>query len=113
MRKLARVGLALLALFAFGGAGIVLNTATRAEFTDCASGGSVAQTLALGTYLFRVTDADTTVCFAEAGSTCAANGEKFPVGTLMCMTITGDKKSVSCRSSGSTGDAIFTAANCN
>lgn len=113
MRKLVRLGLALLALFAFGGA-IVLDTATRAEFTDCAAGGSVAQTLTVGTYLMRVTDADSFVCFAESGSTCAANGEKFPMGTVMCMAITSNKKSVSCRSSTSTGDVIFTAANgCN
>ncbi len=114
MRKLHLVGLALLALFAFGGAGVLLDTATRFEFTDCAAGGSAAQTLTTGTYLFRVTDADTNVCFAETGSTCAASGEKFPLGTVMCLVITGNKKSVSCRSSASTGDAIFTlATSCN
>lgn len=107
MRKLALVGLVLLPLIAVAG-GINLALGTRFEFTDCASGGSAAQTLTVGEYLFRVTDEATTVCFAESGSTCAANGEKFPAGMVMRINITGDKKSVSCRSSGSTGDAIFT-----
>lgn len=113
MRKLRNAGLALLALVAFGGAGVLLDTSTRFEFTDCAAGGSAAQTLTVGTYLFRVTDADTTICPVASGSTCAAGGEKFPLGTVMCIAITSDKKSVSCRSTGSTGDAIFTAAQCN
>lgn len=110
MRRLALLAAALLATVAVAG-GIVLNTATRAEFTNCAAGGSVAQTLAVGTYLVRVTDADAWLCFAASGSTCAADGEKFPSGTVILLAITGNKASVSCRSSASTGDVIFTAAN--
>jgi hypothetical protein len=112
MRKTFRLGLALLALLVFAAAtGINLSTATRAEFTDCAAGGSGAQTLVAGTYLLRVTDVDTFVCFAASGSTCAANGEKFPAGTVMVLAITGDKLSISCRSAAATGDVILTAAN--
>ncbi|MFT3708045.1 MAG: hypothetical protein QM817_10350 [Archangium sp.] len=91
-------------------AGIPLNAAIRTEFTDCASGGSTAQALVRGDYLLRITDSDTFLCFAAAGSTCVSGGEKFPAGTVMVITVTGDMLSASCRSSGSTGDAIFTKA---
>lgn len=111
MRKHLLLFIALFATLSVAG-GITLDTATHYDFTDCAAGGSAAQTLTLGTYLLRVTDADTFLCLAESGSTCAANGEKFPAGTVMCLAITGNKKSVSCRSSTATGDAILTAANC-
>lgn len=112
MRQFARAALLFLAvaLPALAG-GINLLTSTRAEFTDCASGGSVAQTLTAGQYLMRVTDADTFLCFAASGSTCASGGEKFPVGTVVLLTLTTGQVSVSCRSSASTGDVIFTAAN--
>lgn len=112
MRKLlGRTGLALLALAAFGGAGVPIDTGTRFVFTDCSSGGSAAQTMtAGGDFLFRVTDADVFLCFAASASTCAADGEKFPLGTVMILTIPRDKPSVSCRSAASTGDAVFTAS---
>lgn len=89
--------------------GLPLDTSVRTEFTDCASGGSSAQALVKDRqYLMRVTDADTFVCFAESASTCASGGEKFPVGTVVLLTITGAQVSASCRSSTSTGDVIFT-----
>lgn len=111
MRRLGLVALALISLAAFAG-GINLLTGTRFEFTDCASGGSAAQTLTTPRqYLLRVTDADVFLCFAESGSTCATGGEKFPSGTVILLNVTSDKASVSCRSSASTGDVIFTAAN--
>lgn len=91
--------------------GIPLDTGTRVEFTDCSSGGSSAQTFSEGTYLFRVTGDDVFLCFAASAATCAANGEKFPQGTVMLLTIPRDKRSVACRSSTSTGDAIFTLSN--
>jgi hypothetical protein len=107
MRSLARV-LALVGLAALLSAQ-TLDTAVRSEVTDCASGGSAAGTLTAGeTYLMRVTDADTFVCFAASASTCAANGEKFPQGTIIRMTANGNQVSWSCRSSGSNGDVIFT-----
>ena len=102
--------LALLSSVAVAG-GINLLIGTRFEFTDCASGGSVAQTLTVGQYLMRVTDADAFLCFSASGSTCASGGEKFPSGTVILLNVTSDKASVSCRSSASTGDVIFTAAN--
>jgi hypothetical protein len=86
---------------------ITLDTAKRFEFTDCASGGSAAQTVTPGNYLFRVTDKDTFVCMA---ATCATGGEKFPLGTLMVISVA-RSTSVSCRSSDSTGDAVFTSSN--
>lgn len=114
MRKLA-LGLALtlfaVPLVALAGGGLPLDTAVRAEFTDCSSSGSSATTLAVGDYLFRVTDADVWICFASSASTCASNGEKFPLGTVINLTIRSDQVSVSCRSAASNGDAIFTRTN--
>lgn len=106
MRKLLLL-LVLAPLAAGAAGGISLNTAKRFEFTDCASGGSSAQTLTEGQYLFRVTDKDVFICFA---ATCASTGEKFPNGTVMMFSIPRGGQSVSCRSSDSTGDAIFTSA---
>jgi hypothetical protein len=101
--------LALLAAVASAGS-INLDTATRFEFTDCAAGGSVAQTVTAGQYLLRVTDADVFLCIAEAASTCATGGEKFPSGTVLLLSVGGVSKSMSCRSSASTGDLILTGA---
>lgn len=110
MRKALALLLLFLSLPAHAG-GIALQTGNRFEFTDCAAGGSAAQTLTNGmTYLLRITDTDVTLCFAETGSTCVTLGEKFPAGTVILFTVTGATKSVSCRSTSSTGDAIFTAA---
>lgn len=86
-----------------------LDTSARLELTDCASGGSSAGSLTAGeSYLLRVTDSDVFICFAASGSTCASGGEKFPLGTLMRFTANGNHVSVSCRSTASTGDVIFT-----
>lgn len=109
MHRLALVGVLLLAAAAIAG-GIALDTSRRFEFTDCSSGGSAAQTVTGGQYLLRVTDADVSLCIAESGATCATGGEKFPVGTVVLLTVPGASKSVACRSSSSTGDAIFTGA---
>lgn len=96
---------------ALAATGVALNTGLRTEMTDCASGGSASSTLKPNvTYLFRVTDSDTFLCFA---ATCAAGGEKFPVGTVMLLATTnngGSDVTISCRSSASTGDLIFTQA---
>lgn len=87
--------------------GIALNTGVRFEFTDCAVGGSASQAVTEGTYLMRVTDADTFVCYA---ATCAAAGEKFPAGTVVLLTVGRAGQTMSCRSSASTGDVILTLA---
>lgn len=96
---------------ALAATGVALNTGLRTEMTDCASGGSASSTLKPNvTYLFRVTDSDTFLCFA---ATCAAGGEKFPVGTVMLLATTnngGSDVTISCRSAASTGDLIFTLA---
>src|SRR4051794_12978612 len=108
MKKHALVALAvLLAASTAIGAGITLIVATRFEFTDCAAGGSAAQTVTGGSYLFRVTGEDTWLCYA---ATCASGGEKFSAGTLMQLVIAGASQSISCRSVGATGDAILTSA---
>ena len=110
MRKALLLATLLAALSALAGTGIFLRVGTRFEFTDCASGGSAAQTMTQATYLLRITDADTWLCFADSASTCATGGEKFPVGTVLLMTMPAGGQSVSCRSTASTGDAIFTRA---
>lgn len=87
--------------------GLTLQTGLRTELTDCASGGSSSATLTAGVkYLMRVTDADTFVCFA---ATCASGGEKFPVGTVILIRPNGDQTTISCRSTTSSGDLIFTS----
>lgn len=102
--------IAVLPNVAFAG-GIALDTSRRFEFTDCSSSGSAAQTVTGGQYLLRVTDADVFLCIADSGATCASpNGEKFPSGTVVLLTVPGPSKSVACRSAASTGDAIFTGA---
>lgn len=115
MRKAALLLTILLAVaapvVALAATGVTLNTGARAELTDCASGGSSSTTLLSNvTYLFRVTDSDTFLCFA---ATCASGGEKFPVGTLMLLATPnngGSNVTISCRSAASTGDLIFTLA---
>ena len=105
MRKLLLL-LALVGGTAMAG-GLMLDPAVRFEFTNCEAGGSAAQTVTEGTYLFRVTTEDVWICYA---STCAAGGEKFGAGMAMVLSIGRSGQAVSCRSAGATGDAIFTRA---
>lgn len=86
---------------------LVLTVGTRFEFTDCSSSGSSAQSVTKASYLMRVTDSDVFVCLA---ATCAAGGEKFPVGTVLLVDFPETTQSVSCRSTGSAGDVILTKA---
>ena len=110
MRKALLLLLLLAALSAAAG-GLLLRTGTRFEFTDCSASGSSAQTLTGPTrYLFRVTDADVWVCFAESAATCGSGGEKFPVGTTLLLSMPATGLSVACRSTAANGDAIFTRA---
>lgn len=109
MRKLWPLAL-LLAGVAMAGP-VTIYPGNRYEFTDCASGGSAAQSLTKDrSYLMRVTGEDTFVCFAASSSTCASGGEKFGAPFGMLIFITTDTRSVSCRSPSSTGDVIFTQA---
>lgn len=103
MRKLALL-VCLVGCGALAGA-LTLDTGRRFEFTDCASGGSAAQTLTVGQYLMRITDADVYVCYA---ATCASGGERFASGTIIGIAVGLGGQQVSCRSTTSTGDAIFT-----
>jgi hypothetical protein len=88
-------------------AGIVIEPTRRFEFTDCDSGGSDDQTVTEGSYLFRVLDADTYVCWAE---TCASGGERFANGTVLLLSFGRGGRAISCRSTDDTGDVIFTRA---
>lgn len=108
MRKLAFVAVALFAVAAW--AGIALSQATIKTFTNCASGGSSAQTLTGGDYLLTVADEGAWICITDSASTCASGGTWLPSGTLMTITVGNflNSRSVSCRSSGSTGDVEFT-----
>lgn len=104
------LGLALLGTVAVAGpSGLTIDTGVRFEFTDCASGGSANQTVTGSTvpalYLMRVTDSDVFLCY---GSTCASGGEKFPLGTVILISVPASGQIMSCRSSASTGDIILT-----
>ena len=109
MRRLALLGFLLSGLAVAGGVG--LDQSLAFTFTDCAVGGSSAQTVTGGQYLFMVTDSDVWVCLADSGATCAAGGTRFPVGTVMLMSFGAGGKSVACRSAASNGDVSFTRAN--
>lgn len=91
--------------------GIRLITSRRFEFTDCAAGGSAAQTVTPGTYLTRFLTEDIWICYA---STCAAAGEKFGAGTALMLYVApvngAAGQVMSCRSAGATGDFILTGA---
>lgn len=102
------------AVAALAGSGLVINTSRRAEFTNCASGGSASQAVAEGTYVMRVTDKDSFVCYA---TTCVGDaGEKWPMGSVVKVALPrgtlsdgGTGNDISCRSSDSTGDVILTS----
>lgn len=108
MRKLG-LGL-VLALVAAGAAfaQIQLNPAVIKTFTDCSSGGSVAQSIDQGTYLMTVTTEDVWLCQAESASTCASGGTKFGAPFAMLFEVPRGGLSISCRSTSSTGDLQFT-----
>jgi hypothetical protein len=116
------LALVLIASTVFAGGLMIHAGSTRAEFTNCASGGSASQALAAGEYVMRVADKDSFVCYA---TTCVGDaGEKWPMGTVIGLAIGrtvvadggtaggqvdgGFGQDISCRSSDSTGDVIFT-----
>lgn len=103
MRRLALL-LVLLAGGALAATGITLVPTVRFEFTDCAAAGSTSQTVTAGTYVFRITDSDVWLCW---GATCGTGGERFPQNTVLLLNVPASQ-AFSCRSAGSTGDAIFT-----
>jgi predicted metal-binding membrane protein len=105
MRKLAPLLLVLVASAAVAD-GVELIVATRFDYPNCSASGSASQTVTGGTYLMRVTDEDVSICYA---ATCAADGEKFPAGTVMLITFNGNQ-AVTCRSANATGDVTFTKA---
>lgn len=103
MRKLLPV-LALVAL-----AGFTPDPTGLKTFDNCSASGSAAQTLTADrTYLLKVFDEEVFICHAATGSTCASGGMRYGSGFAGKVHITADLKSVSCRSTGATGDADFT-----
>jgi hypothetical protein len=93
------------------GQSIPLDPTVQKTFTNCSASGSVAQTIAPGTYLMTVSgDEDVWLCQAASASTCASSGTKFASGFAMRITITTDTTSASCRSTNATGDIQFTKA---
>lgn len=107
MRKLALLGVALFS-FAALAIGINLDQSVIFTFASCASGGSSAQTIPVGTYLTTVTGSDTTLCQADSASTCSSGGTILPLGTSFLWTAGRGGFSVSCRSSASGGTLQFT-----
>jgi len=82
-----------------------LTPAYRYEFTNCSSSGSASQAIAAGSYLFRVRDEPVWLCWA---ATCTgSDGEWFNTGFAMILDFNAET-TLSCRSAGSTGDAIIT-----
>lgn len=86
------------------------SPSTIITFTDCGSSGSAEQTVSGGAHLMTVTGEDTYVCYADSASTCASGGTLYPTGTAIHITFGNASHSVSCRSSGSSGDVQFTKA---
>lgn len=117
MRHLAIVLALAVPLIALGGSVMMIQGATRAEITDCPSNGgdggaAFQQVLPGGDYLARVTDENVWLCFGayDAGPTsCIADaGEKFPPGSFWNAHVPTGGVSLTCRSTGGTGDVIFT-----
>lgn len=113
------------AVGAFAG-GLQLDTSTRLEITNCFTDGGAYYglsdggtyfdagtgnwgTLAAGQYLLRVTDKDVNLCFNA--NSCQTGGEKFPMGTVVLLSVQRGGETLSCRSSDGTGDVILTHAN--
>lgn len=92
-------------------AGIALSPSSQFTFTACSSSGSAAQNVPAGNYLLSVLNEPVWICQA---STCASpNGVVLPAPTLMLYTVTGSPgttSSISCRSTGSTGNLQLTQA---
>lgn len=109
MKRLALAALVFLSTAAPAQSAIKLVPNSKVEFTDCSGSGSSAQNVPVGKYLMRVTDADVFICIADAAAVCSSGGEKFPIGTVISITVAGNSgnKSIACRSAG-TGDVIFT-----
>lgn len=118
MRKAPMLAV-LLSIAAVAG-GITLQPTTRYEFTNCAAAGSTAQFISGGTYVLRITDADTRLCLSasvapDGGTVCGLSdggtpGEMFPAGTVMLQGIQSAGRYVSCASATATGDVHFTLA---
>lgn len=116
MRKLFALAMLVpVAAFAAGGPIVLFASPTQLTLTDCLLAGSVNGTLVEGAYLLTVTDADAWVC--PGVSSCAANGIKLPMGTVLIVAVggggTGATTAFSCRSTGGIADVQFTKVPAN
>jgi predicted RNA-binding Zn-ribbon protein involved in translation (DUF1610 family) len=93
---------------AVGWAGIAFNPSVQFSFPNCSSSGSAAQTVTAGDYLLTVDTEKTWLCETASASTCASNGVSLPAPTVMVFTVPNGGRSISCRSSASTGNLQLT-----
>lgn len=102
---------------ALAGIGIGLDVTRQYSFLNCS--GSAAQTVPGGQYLVTITGEDTWECSSDSASTCTSGtgggvgnigAVRLPLGTVFIQSIGAGGRSVSCFSSGSTGNIVFTRA---
>ena len=100
---LVAVLLSAIAAFAFPR----IESGSVVDFSNCATGGSAAQSISDGSYLMVVFDEETTLCWA---ATCASGGRRLPLPFAMLMDFksASGSQQLSCRSAGATGDVHFT-----
>lgn len=86
---------------------------TEKTFTNCASGGSAAQTVSDREQDFFVrtsNDEPVWICLAKTGSTCVTGGNFLNANSTVRLRFSLNQLSVSCRSTGATGDLFVTPA---
>jgi hypothetical protein len=105
LRRLVLLLVLVVATAAF--AGIAIDVNRRYEMNNCAAGGSSSVAPVAGQYLFRVTTADTWVCWS---GTCASGGELFSAGTVFLLQVPSGGSTLSCRSTGANGNVVLTWA---
>jgi hypothetical protein len=107
MRKLFALAALLACSIAAAAGGVLLNGAA-VTISNCAAGGSGAQSLTEGVYLLTVTTDITFLCSAASGATCASGGTMFPAPWGMLYAVPRGGLSVACRSASSSGNISFT-----
>lgn len=84
----------------------------RVVLTDCPADGGATSAVSRGKYLFRVTDADATVCtYTDGGSGCPGlytSADKFSKDTVLLYRVPPAGQSFSCRSADGGADVSFT-----
>lgn len=107
MKRLVILTVGLLALSALAASAINYDRSTsyttQYTFTNCAAGGSAAQTIIKGKYLVTALEDTGFLCQAKTGSTCASGGKPLPINTRTIVDV-GESLSMSCRSASATAD---------